>query len=103
MCFLAVHPKDLSLGLLDDLALFLDRRRINPVFRIEQHRRTLGFRIKQARDARDRFIAGMFHADLPDMEIVTAVAEIARERLFDDGMDAAFKGCDRNCFVAPRA
>ena len=35
MRFLAMQPEDLGLRLLDDFALFLDCRRVDPIFGVE--------------------------------------------------------------------
>src|SRR5262249_44467924 len=49
--FLAMHPQHLCTGLLDDLPLLLNCRRIDPVFSVEDHRPGLRFGLEHPIDA----------------------------------------------------
>jgi hypothetical protein len=76
------------------LALFLDCRRVDPVLGVEDHGGTFGLRLQHALDAGERALARRLLGDLADVEIGTAVAEIAGQRFLDHRVDAAFERGD---------
>ena len=88
MGFLAVHPKHLRAGLLDDLALLLDGGSVHPVLGVEDHRLGICFGIEHAVDAGQRAVERLLHGHAGDMKVCGAVTEPAGQRLLDDGVDA---------------
>jgi len=58
MRFFAVDPEDLPAGLLQDLALLLDRRHVDPVLGVQEPALAGAFRFQDAADTGQRAVAG---------------------------------------------
>lgn len=99
---LAVNPENLPPCLLENLALLLDRRGVDPVLRIEQPALAAPLRFENPVDARQGRFQGDLHVGAGPVEIGRAVAEISSQRLLADYELVALQGGDRGRLMGYR-
>jgi hypothetical protein len=96
----AVDPEYLGAGFLDNLALLLDRRGVNPVLGVQNPALALRFRFEHSFDTRKRMLQRIGLGESVAVEIIRAVAEVAGERFFHDGELVPLEGRDCNRLVS---
>ncbi len=80
----AMNPENLPAGLFQDFPLLLDRRGVDPVFGIQEPALALSFGGEHPAHALHRRPQRRLFIGPVPMEILRAIAEVARQRLFAD-------------------
>jgi len=89
---LADHPEDLCAGLLDDLALLLDRRGVDEVLGVADAGPAGLLGRQHPLDGRQRPLQHRLLRKRAPVEILRPVAEVTGERLLDDDEGVALEG-----------
>ena len=99
MSFFAVDPEDLGTRLLQDLALLLDRRGVDPVLGIQDASLAVLLRRQHPLDAGQAVFECILFRKTVAVEVVASVTQIAGQRLLDNGKLVALECRDGHFLV----